>query len=146
MKFLACIALAAWAGVACADPIPPGWQASGLRPIGYTDLHGRRGGIKLSIKKVGDRWVLYKGGNGIEVVDVTNPEDPRLVKVVPGPKGTSAFQVTQHDKLLLLGLSRPITAAESAGEADGWTTLLEQRTPADKAYEEGVALYDISDP
>jgi len=61
---------------AAADPIPPGWQASGLRPIGYTDLDGRRGGTKLAIKKVGDRWVLYKGGNGIEVIDVTNPEDP----------------------------------------------------------------------
>jgi hypothetical protein len=131
---------------ALADPIPPGWQASGLKPIGYTDLNGRRGGIKLAIKKVGERWVLYKGGSGIEVVDVTNPEDPRLVKVVPGPKGTSAFQVTQHGNLLLLGLSRPITAAESAGEADGWTTLLEKPTPADKPYEEGVALYDISDP
>ena len=139
------VALVLCAGAASADPIPPGWQASGLRPIGYTDLHGRRGGIKLAIKKVGERWVLYKGGNGIEVVDVTNPEDPRLVKVVPGPKGTAAFQVTQHDNLLLLGLSRPITAAESAGTADGWTTL-QDHAPKDKPFEEAVALYDISDP
>src|SRR5207344_2473648 len=123
-----------FAGAAAADPIPPGWQASGLRPIGYTDLNGRRGGIKLAIRKVGERWVLYKGGNGIEVVDVTNPEDPRLVKVVPGPKGTAASQITQHGNLLLLGLSRPITAAESSGQADGWTTLQEQ-APADKPFE-----------
>jgi hypothetical protein len=142
---LALVALALFAGAALADPIPQGWQASGLRPIGYTDLNGRRGGIKLAIKKVGERWVLYKGGNGIEVVDVTNPEDPRLVKIVPGPKGTAASQLTQHGNLLLLGMSRPITAAESAGEADGWTTLQEQ-APADKPFEEAVALYDVSDP
>jgi hypothetical protein len=142
---VALFALALFAAAAFADPIPPGWQASGLLPIGYTDLNGRRGGIKLAIKKVGERWVLYKGGNGIEVVDVTNPEDPRLVKVIPGPKGTAASQLTQHGNLLLLGMSRPITAAESAGEADGWTTLQEQ-APAEKAFEEAVALYDISDP
>ena len=143
-KTLALLAFAI-AGAALADPIPPGWQASGLRPIGYTDLNGRRGGIKLSIKKIGERWVLYKGGNGIEVIDVTNPEDPRLVKVVPGPKGTAASQLTQHGNLLLLGLSRPITAAESSGQADGWT-LLHEKAPAEKPFEEGVALYDISDP
>src|SRR3954469_18233875 len=142
---LALLALALFAAAALADPIPAGWQASGLRPIGYSDLNGRRGGIKLAIKKVGERWVLYKGGNGIEVVDVTNPEEPRLVKVVPGPKGTAASQLTQHGNLLLLGMSRPITAAESAGEADGWTTLHEQ-APADKPFEEALALYDISDP
>lgn len=136
---------AAVATIARADPIPPGWQASGLRPIGYTDLNGRRGGIKLAIRKAGERWVLYKGGNGIEVVDVTNPEDPRLVKVVPGPKGTAASQITQHGNLLLLGLSRPITAAESSGQADGWTTLQEE-APASKLFEEAVALYDVSDP
>jgi len=138
-------ATALFAAAATADPIPPGWQASGLRPIGYTDLNGRRGGIKLAIRKAGERWVLYKGGNGIEVVDVTNPEDPRLVKVVPGPKGTAASQITQHGNLLLLGLSRPITAAESSGQADGWTTLQEQ-APVDKPFEEAVALYDVSDP
>jgi len=134
MKILFAFTLALLSSTVLADPIPPGWQASGLRPIGYTDLNGRRGGIKLSIKKVGERWVLYKGGNGIEVVDVTNPEDPRLVKVVPGSKGTAASQLTQHGNLLLLGLSRPITAAESSGQADGWTTLQEQ-APADKPFE-----------
>jgi hypothetical protein len=65
--------------------------------------------------------------------------------VVPGPKGTAASQLTQHGNLLLLGLSRPITAAESSGQADGWTTLQEQ-APADKPFEEAVALYDVSDP
>jgi hypothetical protein len=130
---------------ASADPIPPGWQASGLKPVGYTDLGGRRGGIKLAIKHVGDRWILYKGGNGIEIIDVTRPEDPKFIKVVPGPKGTAASQITLHGNLLVLGLSRPITPEESSGRADGWTTM-QAEAPADKPFEETVALYDISDP
>ncbi len=52
MKLVLAFTLALLAAAALADPIPSDWQASGLRPIGYTDLNGRRGGIK--------RWVLYK--------------------------------------------------------------------------------------
>src|SRR3954469_8804905 len=111
-RALLVLAAAVFAGAAIADPTPSGWQASGLRPIGYTDLNGRRGGIKLAIKKVGERWVLYKGGTGMEVVDVTNREEPRLVKVVPGPKGTAASQLPQHGNLLLLGMSRPTKKEE----------------------------------
>lgn len=49
MKLL--LALALFSATAMADPMPPGWQASGgLEPIGYTDLNGRRGGWGI--------WVL----------------------------------------------------------------------------------------
>ena len=58
------VSIAAGVALGCAsanaDPIPDGWQASGLKPIGYTDLGGRRGlGIKLAIKRVGDRWSIH---------------------------------------------------------------------------------------
>nr|WP_315594201.1 hypothetical protein [uncultured Cupriavidus sp.] len=144
------VSVAAGLALGCAsanaDPIPSGWQASGLKPIGYTDMGGRRGlGIKLAIKRVGDRWYLYKGGRGIEIVDVTDPANPKFLKVVPGPAGTAASQVTLSGNLLILGLSRPISSEESSGHADGWTTV-QETAPKDKPFEESVQLFDISDP
>lgn len=134
------------ASTANADPIPSGWQASGLKPIGYTDMGGRRGGSKLAITKVGERWYLYKAsGTGIEIVDVTDPTDPKFLRAIDGPKGTKASQITLHGNLLLLGLSRPITAEESSGRADGWTTL-QKATSGPQSFEETVQLYDISGP
>lgn len=128
-----------------ADPIPAGWQAQGLKPIGYTDLNGIRKGQKLAIRQSGGRWYLYKAGDGIQIIDVTDPTDPKYVKTVPGPKGTTTGQITIHDNLLILGLSRPISEDEASGRADGWTTL-QEAAPADKSFEEALQLFDISDP
>ena len=131
---------------ASADPIPSGWQASGLKPIGYTDLGGMRSGQKLAIKHSNDgRWYLYKAGSGIQIVDVTNPSDPKFLKALPGPKGTTTGQITLNGNLLILGLSRPISDEESSGRADGWTTL-QKLSPPDKSFQEAVQLFDISDP
>jgi hypothetical protein len=143
---IAAITLAIASSCAVADPIPDGWQASGIKPIGYSDRGGRRGGIKLAVKKAGERWYLYKAtGNGIAIVDVTDPTDPKYLSFIDGPKGTSAGQITLNGNLLLLGLSRPITADESAGRADGWTTL-QNADSGPQSFEESVLLYDISDP
>jgi len=36
------------AGAALADPIPKGWEAQNLRPIGFSGLDGRYGAFKLT--------------------------------------------------------------------------------------------------
>jgi len=75
---------------ACADPIPPGWEASHMEPVGYTDLGGRKGGFKMAIKKANGRWYMYLGHlwhYGWSIVDVTDPRDPKYVKFVPGQIG-----------------------------------------------------------
>ena len=39
-----------------ADPIPTGWAADAIKPIGYSGLDGRGGAFKMAIKHVNDRW------------------------------------------------------------------------------------------
>ena len=39
---------------ASADPIPQGWQASNMEPVGYTDLENRSGAFKMAMKKAND--------------------------------------------------------------------------------------------
>src|SRR5258708_17921427 len=47
---------------ASADPVPPGWEASHMEPVGYTDVGGREGAFKMAIKKAADgRWDIYLG-------------------------------------------------------------------------------------
>ena len=38
-----------------ADKIPAGWEASNMKPIGYSDLNGH-GAFKMAIKRAGDKW------------------------------------------------------------------------------------------
>src|SRR5215475_12047135 len=129
---------------AFADSIPTGWQASNMQPVGYAGLEGRQG-FKLVIRQVGGRWYLYSARFGIEILDVTDPTDPKQLKYLPGPPNTAVNQITIHDNLMITGLSRPITPEEGSGRADGWTTL-HAPAPAEKAYQEGVLIWDVGDP
>ena len=49
-------------GTAFADPIPQGWQALNMKPVGFLDYHDRYSG-KLTIKQSEGRWYLYQAYN-----------------------------------------------------------------------------------
>ena len=92
---------------ALADPIPAGWQAVNLKPVGYSGLDGGPAS-KLSIKQVNGHWYLYAAGRGLHILDVTDATAPKYLKFIPAPKNTAVSQVTLHGNLLLTNLSRPI--------------------------------------
>jgi hypothetical protein len=143
------LAMAAWVPAADADPIPPGWSASNMSPVGYAGLEGHGSPFKLSIKKSGNRWYLYAahigGGGGLSVTDVTDATQPKLVKFLPGPAGTGSYQISLHDNLLVWGMSRPLTLEQTSG-ATARRRVFEPRAPENRSYQEGAQLWDISDP
>src|ERR1700676_4607886 len=89
-----------------ADKIPVGWEASNMKPIGYSDLEGH-GAFKMTIRRVNDRWYLYMGHlwlHGWSIVDVTDPINPKLVKFIKGPDNTWTIQMEMHDNLMITAL------------------------------------------
>jgi hypothetical protein len=114
-----------------ADQIPPGWEASNMKPVGYSDLNGH-GAFKMAIKQANGRWYLYMGHlweRGWTIADVTDPANPKVVKHIPGPDNTWTIQMELHDNLMI-----------TEYEAQGWGG------DRDKPHEEGVVIWDISDP
>jgi hypothetical protein len=117
-----------------ADQIPTGWEASNLKPIGYSGVDGRGGAFKMAIKHVNDKWYLFMGHlwhNGWTILDVTEPADPKFLKFVPGPDNTSTIQMEFHDNLMLTALQK---------KAPNWGG------DPNRPNDEGVLLWDISDP
>jgi hypothetical protein len=132
--FAAALALACTTAPALADPIPTGWAAMNMKPIGYSDLGGRRGGFKMAIKQVGGHWYLYMGHlwhYGWSIVDVTDPANPKYVKFIPGPENTWDIQMTLHDNLMITALQQ---------QPPDWGGDLS------KPFGDGILLWDISDP
>ena len=118
---------------AYADKIPAGWEASNMRPIGYSDLNGH-GAFKMAIKRAGDKWYLYMSHlweRGWTIVDVTNPADPKVVKRMPGPDNTFTIQMELHDNIMVTSLERWYT--DWGGDPN-------------KPFDEGLLIWDISDP
>ena len=128
------LAVASFATGSPADPVPSGWEANNMEPIGYSRLENRKGAFKMAIKKVNGRWYLYMGHlwhYGWSIVDVTDPREPKFLKTVPGPGNTWTIQMTLHDNIM-------ITALEKSSLAWG--------ADPNKPNEEGVLIWDISDP
>ncbi len=113
---------------ASADPIPSGWQAAHVEPIGFSGLDGRFGAFKLALKHKGDKWYVFAGhsfNHGWTILDVTNPRDPKVVRFIPGPEDAIEAQSTLHGDLWLTAIDR--REHPQAGAAAVW-------------------LWDISDP
>jgi hypothetical protein len=142
------------AGPAVADPIPQGWIAKNVEPVGYTDLNGKPASFKMAIKR-GDngRWYLYVGhfsDYGVSVVDVTDPANPRVVNFLEHPKNSGTTQVTISGNLLITGVQhalRPLWPRGNAQlEASERVTIPNTPTPASELPKGGVYLWDISNP
>jgi hypothetical protein len=134
VAFLAAAAVVAGQSTAHADPIPPGWMAKNMHPIGYSDLGGWGGAFKEAIKQVNGHWYLFLGNlwhRGWTIVDVTDPANPKVVKHVPGPPNTWTIQMEFHGNLMVLSLAKfsPLWGADP-----------------NKPNQEGLDLFDISDP
>src|SRR5690348_9500724 len=90
------IALVGIRSAAPADQIPAGWQASNMRPAGYSNLDGRGGAFKMAIRQVNGRWYLYMAhlwNHGWTIVDVTDAANPRVAKFISGPDNTWTIQM-----------------------------------------------------
>ena len=89
------------------DEIPKGWQSTpNLKPIGYTDMDGRGGNVKMAIKHVGDHWYMYVSHmwqHGWTILDVTDATNPKVVKFIPGPPNGDTNQQAQADAVAKYG-------------------------------------------
>jgi len=140
-----------------ADPIPEGWQASNVEPIGFLDYQDRYSG-KFTIKEHDGRWYLYmpvqktQEGRGpilppmLRIVDVTDPANPTVLKDIEYPMDGNMSQITSQGDLLVVGLARELTLSDTRNPINFMAEFQPEEIPADKLEYEGVLLYDISDP
>lgn len=151
MVFLACL-MTFTEGV-IADPIPDGWQALNMEPIGFLDYHDRYSG-KLTIKESDGNWYLYQAYNKtpdgdppvLVVTDVTDPSNPVVVKKIEYPMDGNMAQVTLHGDILITGLSRQLTKYDTTHRMNFMSEFQPEEIPADKLKDEGIIIWDVSNP
>ena len=83
-------------------------SSENMELVGYHDL-GDRPAFKTAIQEVDGRFYLYLSQfweSGWSVLDVTEPEDPKLLKFIEGPDNTWTLQVQVADGLLITSLEK----------------------------------------
>jgi hypothetical protein len=83
-------------------------SAGPIRAVGYHALDGRPA-FKLALHVVDGHWILYLGhlwDSSWSIVDVTDPEKPRLVEFIKEPPNTWTLQVAVHASVLATDWSR----------------------------------------
>ena len=89
------LAAASFATPSNADAIPPGWEASHMEPVGYTDVAGRKGAFKMAVKKTsGKRLMLTRAVGGADLLaleelrlDVRPDGGETVITVTIAPRG-----------------------------------------------------------
>ena len=106
-------------------------SAENMELIGYHDLEDRPA-FKTAILEVDGRFYLYLSHfwvSGWSVLDVTAPEEPKLLRFIEGPDNSWTLQVQAADGLLLTSLEKI---------PPGWGPR-----PDDPPEAEGVYIWDV---
>jgi hypothetical protein len=142
---------------AVADPIPEGWLAHNVEPIGFLDYEDRYTG-KFSIKEHEGRWYLYmpvqktqegrgpRQAPGIKIVDVTDPTNPVVLKYTEYPMDGNMSQVTLQGDLMVIGMSRELTKYDTTHAINFMSEFQPEEVQPDKLKYEGILIFDVSDP
>src|ERR1700674_3111339 len=111
--------------------------------ISHSDQGGRGDGVQIMVHR-GYAYIGHGYSNGITVLDVRDPKNPRPVAFLPCPPDTRAIHLQTHDDLLL-----------AVNGPSMWTMQVDAQayysgSPADllkgRQYTPGIRVFDIAHP
>ena len=122
--------------------------ADNISLLGHTDQSGRGDGVQVMVAD-GYAYVGHMFSNGVTVLDVRDPRDPRPVTYLPAAAGTWNLHLQLAEGLLLVVDAVNLFAAaafadESAYYGRSIGEVLAARPPAE--YSAGMRVYDLAAP
>ena len=115
--------------------------------ISHSDQGGRGDGVQIMVHK-GHAYIGHMFSNGVTVINVTDPKNPRPVNYLPTPPNTWALHLQKHDDLLLVVNAVNLFASSHyANEAQYYTrSITETFGQQSRDFSAGMRVYDISNP
>lgn len=119
-----------------------------IKFVSHSDMGGRADGVQVMVHR-GYAYVGHGFSNGISVIDVRDPRNPRTVNFIACPPGTRALHLQTHDDLLL-AVNAPSVWTMQEFQTDEKTYF--GASPVDSLkrqmgkFTSGMRVYDISNP
>jgi hypothetical protein len=116
--------------------------------VSHTDMGGRADGVQVMVHR-GYAYVGHGFSNGISVIDVRDPRQPKTVNFIACPPGTRALHLQTHGDLLL-AVNAPSVWTMQEFQQDEKTYF--GASPADSLkrqmgkFTPGLRVFDIANP
>jgi hypothetical protein len=122
--------------------------ARNLTLLGHTDQGGRGDGVQVMVGG-GHAYVGHMFSNGVTVIDVRDPRDPRPANYLPAAPGTWNLHLQLAEGLLLVVNAVNLFAAEAFADESAYYgrsvgEVLASHPPP--TYRAGMQVYDLADP
>jgi len=119
----------------------------GFTFLGHTDQGGRSDGVQLMLH-AGHAFIGHMFSDGVSVVDVRDPRQPKPVAFLPCPPNTRAHHLQEAHGILLVVNSANIWAMQQyQSQQDYFTAPLAQSfTKRERDFTAGLRVYDLVDP
>ncbi|MBI0526627.1 hypothetical protein F7160_06570, partial [Dickeya dianthicola] len=130
-------------------PLPMPEYSRNMRLIGHSDQGGRPDGVQVMVHR-GYAYIGHMVSQGVSIVDVRDPKNPRPAGFIAAPPGTWNIHLQTHDDLLLVVNARDLFAdARFAEEKIYYTRSVAETVSSgkqDKRWSAGLRIFDISTP
>ena len=122
--------------------------ARNISLLGHTDQGGRGDGVQVMVGG-GHAYVGHMFSNGVTVIDVRDPRNPKPVNYLPAAPGTWNLHLQLADGLLLVVNAVNLFAADAFADESAYYgrsigEVLAEHPPPE--YRAGMAVYDLADP
>ncbi|MFP1789002.1 LVIVD repeat-containing protein [Lonsdalea quercina] len=130
-------------------PLPTPDYSRNMRLIGHSDQGGRSDGVQVMVHR-GYAYIGHMVSQGVSIVDVRDPINPKTVRFLPAPPGTWNIHLQTHDDLLLVVNARDLFADANFAEEKVYYTRSVAETVDTRqqgnTWSAGLRIFDISCP
>jgi hypothetical protein len=125
----------------------PAAASRNIRFLSRSDQGGRPDGTQVMVHK-GHAFVGHMSSDGISVIDVRDPRDPKAVAFVANPPNTRSHHIQVHDDTLFAVNGANVWAMQQFGQLKDYfgKPLSELMQGNSKPFEAGLRIYDVSTP
>jgi hypothetical protein len=122
--------------------------SANIAVLGHTDQAGRPDGVQVIVHD-GHAFIGHMFSDGITVVDVRDPRQPRPVNFLACPPNTRASHLQVHDGLMLAVNAANIWALQQYQDQQDYFTnpLADSFSRRERPFAAGLRIYDVkTDP
>jgi hypothetical protein len=123
----------------------PAVSRSNIDFVSHSDQGGRGDGVQIIVDN-GHAYIGHMFSNGVTVMDVRDPKQPKPVHFIPAPPNTWNLHLQTADDLLLVVNAANLFAAVTDEKSYYGGSITQAFSGASRNFSAGLRIFDISDP